>query len=175
MLKAAALALRAVPGVNAAWSSDFTRVYKNVDINVAVQAPAGLMVPLLVDADRAGLGEISARVRALAAAARDGELKPEQMAPGTFTVSNLGMFGVEQFAAIVNPPQAAILAVGGARPVLVPSREPAAAKTRRPGFEAATMLSATLSCDHRVVDGAMGAQWLQAFKRFMEQPLTMLL
>ena len=170
VLKAAALALKAVPGVNAAWSADFTRVYKNVDINVAVQAPGGLMVPLLADADKAGLGEISARVRALAAAARDGALKPEQMAPGTFTVSNLGMFGVEQFAAIVNPPQAAILAVGGARPVLVPS-----SKSSDNGFESATVLSATLSCDHRVVDGAMGAQWLQAFKRFMEQPLTMLL
>ena len=177
VLKAAALALKAVPGVNAAWSSDFTRVYKNVDINVAVQAPAGLMVPLLVDADRAGLGELSSRVRALAAAARDGALRPEQMAPGTFTVSNLGMFGVEQFAAIVNPPQAAILAVGGARPVLVPStkRSGGSDDAGDAGFEAATMLSATLSCDHRVVDGAMGAQWLQAFKRFMEQPLTMLL
>ena len=173
VLKAAALALKAVPGVNAAWSSDFTRVYKNVDINVAVQAPSGLMVPLLIDADRAGLGEISSRVRALAAAARDGNLKPEQMAPGTFTVSNLGMFGVEQFAAIVNPPQAAILAVGGARPVLVPSSNKS--NDGGNGFESATMLSATLSCDHRVVDGAMGAQWLQAFKRFMEQPLTMLL
>ena len=173
VLKAAALALKAVPGVNAAWSADFTRVYKNVDINVAVQAPSGLMVPLLPDADKAGLGELSARVRALAAAARDGALEPEQMAPGTFTVSNLGMFGVEQFAAIVNPPQAAILAVGGARPVLVPS--PSKDGSDGAGFEAATVLSATLSCDHRVVDGAMGAQWLQAFKRFMEQPLTMLL
>lgn len=169
VLKAAASALKAVPGVNAAWSADFTRVYKNVDINVAVQAPTGLMVPLLLDADKAGLGEISSKVRALANAAREGALKPEQMAPGTFTVSNLGMFGVEQFAAIVNPPQAAILAVGGARPVLVPST------SSESGFESATVLSATLSCDHRVVDGAMGAQWLQAFKRFMEQPLTMLL
>lgn len=176
VLKAAALALKAVPGVNAAWSADFTRVYKNVDINVAVQAPSGLMVPLLADADKAGLGEISARVRSLAAAARDGALKPEQMAPGTFTVSNLGMFGVEQFAAIVNPPQAAILAVGGARPVLVPSSSSSKdGGENASGFEAATVLSATLSCDHRVVDGAMGAQWLQAFKRFMEQPLTMLL
>ena len=176
VLKAAALALKAVPGVNAAWSADFTRVFKNVDINVAVQAPSGLMVPLLIDADKAGLGEISAKVRALAAAARDGNLKPEQMASGTFTVSNLGMFGVEQFAAIVNPPQAAILAVGGARPVLVPSKSSGDAnEDGGPGFEAATVLSATLSCDHRVVDGAMGAQWLQAFKRFMEQPLTMLL
>ena len=169
VVKAAALALRDVPGVNAAWAPDFTRVYKSVDIGVAVQAPAGLMVPVVTDVASAGLGEVSARVRALAGAARDGSLTPVQMSGGTFTVSNLGMYGVTQFAAIVNPPQAAILAVGGAREVVLPAADDAR------GWAPATLLAATLSCDHRVVDGALGAQWLQAFKGYMEDPVTMLL
>ena len=108
-------------------------------------------------------------MRALAAKARDGALTPAEMSGGTFTISNLGMYGVTAFSAIVNPPQAAILAVGGARPVVLPSKDDPA------GFDAATLLSVTLSCDHRVVDGAMGAQWLAAFKRYMEEPVTMLL
>jgi len=167
VLKASALALRAVPGVNAAWAPDFTRMYKNVDINVAVQAPTGLMVPLLTDVDKAGLADISARVKAAAVAAAEGTLSPADMAPGTFTVSNLGMFGVASFSAIVNPPQAAILAVGGARPAVIPGPDGSPIR--------ATLLAATLSCDHRVVDGALGAAWLAAFRGYIEAPETMLL
>ena len=168
VIKAAALALKAVPGVNAAWADDFTRVYSAIDICVAVQTPAGLMVPVLTDAATAGLADVGRRVKALAAKAKEGGLSPSEMSGGTFTVSNLGMYGVTAFSAIVNPPQAAILAVGGVRPALVPSET-------APGFENATLMAVTLSCDHRVVDGALGAQWLQAFKRYMEEPLTMLL
>ena len=168
VIKAAALALKAVPGVNAAWADDFTRVYSSIDICVAVQTPSGLMVPVLTDAATAGLADVGRRVKALAAKAKKGGLSPSEMSGGTFTVSNLGMYGVTAFSAIVNPPQAAILAVGGVRPALVPS-------DGATGFENATLMAVTLSCDHRVVDGALGAQWLQAFKRYMEEPLTMLL
>lgn len=142
-------------------------MYKNVDINVAVQAPTGLMVPLLTDVDKAGLADISARVKAAAVAAAEGTLSPADMAPGTFTVSNLGMFGVASFSAIVNPPQAAILAVGGARPAVIPGPDGSPIR--------ATLLAATLSCDHRVVDGALGAAWLAAFRGYIEAPETMLL
>ena len=107
------------------------------------------------------------QVKALAGRARDGTLTPHDMTGGTFTISNLGMFGVKSFAAIVNPPQAAILAVGGARKEVV--------KNSEGGYEEVSVLSATLSCDHRVVDGAVAAQWLQSFKGYLEDPMTMLL
>lgn len=167
IVKASALALRDVPEVNSAWMGDFIRQYDSVDISVAVQTPNGLMVPVIQNTDTMGLSEINAQVKALAAKAKDNKLKPEQMTGGTFTISNLGMFGVDQFAAIINPPQVAILAVGSAveKVVTAPGG----------GFEAASFLNATLSCDHRVVDGALGAQWLQAFKKRIESPLEMLI
>ncbi|MEW5304831.1 MAG: hypothetical protein WDW36_007414 [Sanguina aurantia] len=167
VIKAAALALKKVPGVNASWSADFTRVYSNVDVSVAVQTPLGLMVPIVRDADRKGLASISGDVKALAAKAKEGKLAPSEFTGGTFTISNLGMFGVKQFSAIINPPQAAILAVGGSDKKVV--------VTKAGTYEQVSVMMVTLSCDHRVIDGAMGAEWLQAFKGYIEGPYTMLL
>eukprot|EP00884_Botryococcus_braunii_P019441 jgi/Botrbrau1/6180/Bobra.0344s0020.1 len=166
VVKASALALRKVPEVNASWFPDFIRQYHYVDISVAVQTPAGLMVPFIPDADTLGLAEISLAVKELATKAKEGKLKPSEFTGGTFTISNLGMYGVDQFAAVINPPQACILAVGSASRRVVPGPG---------GFEAATLMPVTLSCDHRVVDGALGAQWLQAFRTLIEDPVTMLL
>ncbi|KAG2422756.1 hypothetical protein HXX76_015776 [Chlamydomonas incerta] len=166
IIKAAARALKTVPGVNSSWQPDFIRQFANVDISVAVQTPGGLQVPIVRDADLKSLTAIAADVRALAGKAKAGKLAPEDYVGGTFTVSNLGMYGIKQFAAIVNPPQAAILAVGASTPTVV----------RGPGgvFREVPVLAATLSCDHRVIDGAMGAEWLAAFKNYMEAPLLAL-
>lgn len=168
IIKASALALKKVPEVNASWYGDFIRQYNYVDCSVAVQTPTGLMVPIVKNADSKGLAAIAAEVKELAEKAKAGKLKPEEFTGGTFTISNLGMFGVTQFAAIVNPPQAAILAVGGAEKRVVVAHDGS-------GYEEATYMNVTLSCDHRVVDGAVGAQWLQAFKAYVEEPVSMLL
>jgi pyruvate dehydrogenase E2 component (dihydrolipoamide acetyltransferase) len=166
VVKASALALRDVPEVNSAWMGDFIRQYHSVDVSVAVQTPSGLMVPVIRNTDGLGLQDINAAVKALAGKAKEGKLSPDEMTGGTFTISNLGMFGVDDFAAIINPPQAAILAVGGTiqRVVAAPGG----------GFETGQYMNVTMSCDHRVVDGALGAQWLQAFKKYIEDPLNML-
>lgn len=166
IVKAAALACKKVPEVNASWQGDFIRRYHNVDCSIAVQTPVGLMVPIVKNADVKGLAQLSSEIKELANKAKEGKLKPEEYSGGTFTISNLGMFGVNQFAAIINPPQAAILAVGGSSQKVVPSNS---------GFEGATFIQCTLSCDHRVVDGAVGAQWLAVFRRFLENPAEMLL
>lgn len=171
VIKAAALACKRVPEVNASWQGDFIRQYNTVDCSVAVQTPLGLMVPIIKDADSKGLAQIAADVKDLAGRAKAGKLKPEEFTGGTFTVSNLGMFGISQFAAIVNPPQAAILAIGAGLPKVVPASNGAAGQQ----FETGTFMQCTLSCDHRVVDGAVGAQWLAAFKGYLENPATMLL
>jgi len=168
VVKASALALKAVPEVNSSWHGDFIRQYHSIDCSIAVQTPVGLMVPILKNADRKGLAAISNEVRDLAGRAKDGKLAPEEFTGGTFTVSNLGMFGVNQFTAIINPPQACILAVGTAEKKVVPSADGT-------NFEEGTFMNVTLSCDHRVVDGAVGAQWLKAFKGYMEDPASMLL
>ena len=168
VVKASAAALKAVPEVNASWMGDKIRRYKKADVSVAVQTEAGLMVPVVRNACGLGLTGISSEVKTLAGKAKEGKLMPTDMIGGTFTISNLGMFGVKQFAAIVNPPQAAILAVGSARKEVVK-------KPDGSGYEEVMVMSATLSCDHRVVDGADGATWLGAFKGFMEDPVTMLL
>ena len=167
IVKASAKALLAVPEVNSSWLGDKIRRYKKADISVAVQTERGLMVPIVRSACCLGLKTISSEVKALAGRAREGSLTPQDMTGGTFTISNLGMFGVKSFAAIVNPPQAAILAVGGARKEVI--------KNESGGYEEITVMSATLSCDHRVVDGAVGAMWLQSFKGYIEDPMTMLL
>ena len=166
IIKASSKALLDVPDVNASWLGDKIRKYKKADISVAVQTDRGLMVPIVRSACCLGLKSISSEVKALAGRARAGTLTPQDMTGGTFTISNLGMFGVKSFAAIVNPPQAAILAVGGARKEVVKTDS---------GYEEVLVMSATLSCDHRVVDGAVGAQWLQSFKRYLEDPMKMLL
>jgi len=165
VVKAAALALKKVPGVNASWHGDFIRQYSGVDISVAVQTPIGLLTPIVKDAHTKRLSDISADVKTLAKKAKEGKLSPAEFMGGTFTISNLGMYGVKQFCAIINPPQAAILAVGGTDKKVVPTKEG--------GYKEVTTMIVTLSCDHRVVDGAMGAEWLQAFKGYIESPVTM--
>ncbi|KAF3450574.1 hypothetical protein FNV43_RR06663 [Rhamnella rubrinervis] len=169
VIKAAALALRKVPQCNSSWTDDYIRQYHNVNINVAVQTDNGLYVPVIRDADKKGLSRISDEVKQLAQKAKENSLKPEDYEGGTFTVSNLGgPFGVKQFCAIINPPQSGILAVGSAEKRVVPSSGPEQ-------YEFASFMSVTLSCDHRVIDGAIGAEWLKAFKGYIENPESMLL
>ena len=164
-IKAAALALRQVPAVNARWTETAIVQLGAVDISVAVAYEGGLITPIIFDADSKGLAQIANEMKELAGRAREGRLKPEEYQGGSFSVSNLGMYGVSHFTSIVNPPQAAILAVGaGAQKVVVRDGEMAVA----------TVMTCTLTCDHRVIDGALGAQWLQAFKGFVERPLSML-
>ncbi|CAM0912499.1 unnamed protein product [Alopecurus aequalis] len=168
VIKAAALALRKVPACNSSWMNDFIRQYHNVNINVAVQTEHGLFVPVVRDADKKGLATIADEVKQLALRAKDNSLKPADYEGGTFTVSNLGgPFGIKQFCAIVNPPQSAILAIGSAEKRVIPGAEGL--------YEVGSFMSATLSCDHRVIDGAIGAEWLKAFKGYIENPKTMLL
>ncbi|GAQ89040.1 hypothetical protein KFL_004810130 [Klebsormidium nitens] len=169
VIKAAALAMKKHPGVNSSWTDDFIRQYKNVDISVAVQTDNGLMVPVVKDADKKGLGTISENVKVLAEQARANKLAPSEFQGGTFTISNLGMYGIKQFCAIINPPQAAILAVGTTEKRVLP---PGPAEET---FGTGTYMTVTLSCDHRIIDGAMGAEWMGSFKGYMEDPITMIL
>ena len=168
VIRAAALALRKVPAANASWVDGALRQYASADVSVAVAIDDGLVTPIVRNADGKGLAEISAEVKELAgrARAKPMALAPEEYQGGTFSVSNLGMYGIKEFAAIINPPQSMILAVGTAeqRPVV-----------KDGALAIATMMSCTLSVDHRVVDGALGATFLQAFKGLIEDPLTMLL
>jgi pyruvate dehydrogenase E2 component (dihydrolipoamide acetyltransferase) len=166
VIKAAAATLRRVPTVNAAWTDDAMVLFDDVDISVAVAIPDGLITPIVRKADQKGLSTISREMKDLAGRARAGKLKPEEFQGGGFSISNMGMFGVSEFAAIINPPQAAILAVaaGQKRPVV-----------KGDSLAIATVMTCTLSVDHRVVDGALGAQWLREFKRIVEDPLSLLL
>ncbi|XP_075460545.1 dihydrolipoyllysine-residue acetyltransferase component of pyruvate dehydrogenase complex, mitochondrial isoform X2 [Ascaphus truei] len=168
IIKASALSCLKVPEANSSWMDTVIRQNHVVDVNVAVSTPAGLITPIVFNAHIKGLASISKDVMSLATRARDGKLKPHEFQGGTFTVSNLGMYGIKNFSAIINPPQACILAVGGSENRLVPA-------DNEKGFDVANMMSVTLSCDHRVVDGAVGAQWLAEFKKFLEKPTTMLL
>jgi pyruvate dehydrogenase E2 component (dihydrolipoamide acetyltransferase) len=166
IIKAAAVALRRVPEVNASWMGKEIHYHQVVDISVAVAIDDGLMTPVVRDADRKGVAQIVGEVKELAARVREKRLQPEEMSNGPFSISNLGMFGIEEFAAVINPPEGAILAVGTVRhePVLA---DGAIVPGRRMRF--------TMSCDHRVVDGATGARFLAVFKRIVESPFTMLL
>uniref|UniRef100_A0A8C5K7R8 Dihydrolipoamide acetyltransferase component of pyruvate dehydrogenase complex n=1 Tax=Jaculus jaculus TaxID=51337 RepID=A0A8C5K7R8_JACJA len=139
-----------------------------VDVSVAVSTPAGLITPIVFNAHIKGLETIANDVVSLATRAREGKLQPHEFQGGTFTISNLGMFGIKNFSAIINPPQACILAVGASEDKLIPA-------DNERGFDVASMMSVTLSCDHRVVDGAVGAQWLAEFRKYLEKPITMLL
>jgi len=169
IIKASALACMKVPEANSSWRDTFIRQYNKVDMSVAVSTDTGLITPIVTDAHHKGLSAISNDVVRLAGKAREGKLRPEEFIGGTFTISNLGMMGVKQFTAIINPPQSCILAVGSARKEFIPD------ENQENGMRAATMVSVTLSCDHRVVDGAVGARWLQHFKKYLEDPLKMLL
>ncbi len=166
VIRAAALALRQVPAANASWSDEAILLWDTVDIAVAVALEDGLITPIVKNADRKGLATIASETKDLAARSRAGKLKLEEFQGGTFSISNLGMFGVRDFAAVINPPHGGILAVGAGeqRPVV-----------KNGALAIATAMSCTLSCDHRAVDGAIGAQFLAAFKRLVEDPLTMLL
>ncbi|MGF1626715.1 MAG: 2-oxo acid dehydrogenase subunit E2, partial [Alphaproteobacteria bacterium] len=151
---------------NASWSEDGSKMYKSADISVAVSIEGGLITPVIRTAQSKGLATISAEMKALAKKARDGKLVPEEYQGGTFSLSNLGMFGVKHFEAVINPPQGCILAVGTGeqRPVV-----------KSGALAIATVMSCTLSVDHRVVDGAVGAEYMQAFKGLIENPLSMML
>merc|ERR1712130_1542 len=166
VIKASAMALRRVPDVNSTWNEKSIRRYNSVNINVAVNSDIGLFTPLISHADNKGLVDISSSVRELAGKAQDGKLTPDELQVGTFTVSNLGMFGIRNFAAVINPPQAAILAVGGIETRVVEENG---------SWKEANFMTCTLSCDHRVVDGAIGATWLKEFKSRMEDPIALLL
>uniref|UniRef100_A0A8C6XFX1 Acetyltransferase component of pyruvate dehydrogenase complex n=1 Tax=Naja naja TaxID=35670 RepID=A0A8C6XFX1_NAJNA len=168
IIKASALACLKVPEANSSWLETVIRQNHVVDVSVAVSTPAGLITPIVFNAHTKGLATINQDVVTLASKAREGKLRPQEFQGGTFTVSNLGMYGIKNFSAIINPPQACILAVGGSEKRLVPA-------DNEKGFDVASVMSVTLSCDHRVVDGAVGAQWLAEFKKFLEKPATMLL
>ncbi|KAJ9597833.1 hypothetical protein L9F63_011328, partial [Diploptera punctata] len=169
IIKASALACKKIPETNSAWLDTIIREYSSVDISVAVSTDKGLITPIVFGAEKKGLAAISKEVKDLAAKAREGKLQPHEFQGGTFTISNLGMFGVKNFSAIINPPQSCILAVGSSEKRLVPDKE------SETGFKEVEFVSVTLSCDHRVVDGAVGAQWLVKFKQMLEKPHTMLL
>jgi len=178
VIKACAAALRATPDCNVSWVVDKTqaqkpktilRKFNYVDISVAVATPSGLITPIIKDADRKSLSEISGEMKELANRAKLNKLAPDEFQGGTFTISNMGMYGVTNFTAIINPPQSCILAVGGAKQRLVPD-----AKAPN-GFRTATMMQVTLSSDHRAVDGAVAAQWVKAFQKFIEYPAKLML
>lgn len=166
VVKAAAAALIAVPEVNGYFEEAGCRYFSDADICIAVAVEGGLVTPVIRAANQLGLSAIASTSADLAKRARDNQLDPAEYTGGTFTISNLGMFGIREFSAVINPPQAAILAVGAGekRPVV-----------RGDALDIATVMSVTLSADHRIVDGAVGAKWLQSFKQAIENPVTMLL
>ena len=165
VIKAASMALRQHPAVNASWMGDHIRYNEHVHMGVAVAVAEGLLVPVIRHADHLGLETIGTQVRELAGKAKDKKLQPQEMEGNTFTISNLGMFGIEEFTAIINPPDSCIMAVGTIREEPVVKNGELAVGKR---------MKVTLSCDHRVVDGATGAAFLNTFKNFMENPVAML-
>ncbi len=164
VIKAVALAMRDKPSCNVSWYDDAIIQYNNVDVSVAVATDGGLITPIVRNADQKSLSQISNEMKDLAKRARDNKLKPEEFQGGGFSISNLGMYGVKTFQAIINPPQACILAVGAGETKLV---------MRGGVVKEIQVMNATLSVDHRAVDGALGAEFLQIFKRYMEQPVLM--
>ena len=165
VIKALSMALITTEGANVMWMGDAMRHFKTVDMSVAVAIDGGLVTPIIKSAELKTLSQISAEMRDLAARAREGKLKPEEFQGGTFSVSNLGMYGIDEFSAIINPPQAGILAVGAGveQPVVKDGT-----------LSIATVMTATLSVDHRAIDGAVGAKLLSNFKKFIEHPIRML-
>ena len=166
VIKASAAALRKMPQVNASWTEDAIHLYNRVDVSIAVATPEGLITPIIRDADIKSMGVISNEMKDLATRAKSKKLKLEEFQGGGFSISNLGMFGIKEFYAIVNPPQAAILAVGKGeqRPVV-----------KNGQLAVANVMTLTLSCDHRVVDGAVGAEFMQTLQQFIEDPLRLLI
>ena len=166
LIRAAALALIKVPDANVSFAGDAILKHKSADIGIAVALEGGLITPIIRNAERKGLAEISEEAKSLAERARNKKLKPNEYEGGSFSISNLGMFGIKHFTGVINPPQAAILAVGKGeeRPVV-----------RNGKLEVANVMTVTMSCDHRAIDGALGARFLDAFKSFVEYPAGMLL
>jgi pyruvate dehydrogenase E2 component (dihydrolipoamide acetyltransferase) len=166
VLKAVAGALMEVPEANAIWNGDSMRRFGTADIAVAVAVEGGLLTPVLRGVDRLPISAIAAKVADLASRAREGKIKQQELEGGSFSVSNLGMYGVTEFSAILNPPHSGILAVGGAvqKPVVVEG-----------ALAVGTVVTVMLSADHRVIDGAVAAQWIAAFVRRIENPLTILI
>jgi pyruvate dehydrogenase E2 component (dihydrolipoamide acetyltransferase) len=162
VIKVAAAALLQHPAVNASFQEKFVRYYEHADVGVAVAIEDGLITPVIRSADQKSLSEIAAEVRELAERARSRKLKPEEYTGASFSISNLGMFGIDEFTAVINPPEGAILAVGSmnAKPVV-----------RDDEVVIRQMMRVTMSCDHRVIDGATGAKFLQTFKKILENPL----
>ncbi len=164
IIRAVAVAMRQVPAANASWSEEGILMYKDVDISVAVATPNGLITPIIKKADQKSIQALSATMKDLATRAKDNKLKPEEFMGGGFTISNLGMFGIKEFSAIINPPQACILAVGAGeqRPIV-----------RDGELTVATVMTCVLSVDHRVVDGAVGAEFISVFKKLIEEPIRL--
>ena len=164
LLKAIAVALSQHPEVNAHWGGDHIRYHNRVHLGMAVATDDGLIVPVIWDADTKRMSEISKDAKALAARARERKLRPEEFTGSTFSVSNLGMFGIDQFTAIINPPEAAIIAIGASEDKLVVIDGEAVVRQR---------VRLTMSCDHRIIDGAIGAKFLQTLRRLVENPLML--
>ncbi len=165
VVKASAMALRKHPAVNSSWMGDFIRQYQHINIGVAVAVEDGLIVPVVRFADAKTLSQIAAETKELAGKAKSKKLQPAEFSGNTFTISNLGMMDIDEFTAIINPPDSAIMAVGRIKEIVVRKGE---------GFGVSNVMKVTLSCDHRSVDGAVGAAFLQTFKRYLENPVTML-
>lgn len=165
VVKAAAMALRKHPAVNSSWMGDFIRQYQHIHIGVAVAVEEGLLVPVVRFADQKTLSQIAAETKELAGKAKNKKLQPAEFSGNTFTISNLGMMDIEEFTAIINPPDSAIMAVGRIKEIVVRKGD---------GFGVRNVMKITLSCDHRSVDGAVGAAFLQTFKKYLENPVTML-
>ncbi|OTA88875.1 hypothetical protein M434DRAFT_398890 [Hypoxylon sp. CO27-5] len=169
LIKAIAVASKKVPAANSSWTGDAIRQYNTVDVSVAVATPNGLITPIVTGVEARGLESISAKVKELAKKARENKLKPEEFQGGTISISNMGMnAAVDNFTAVINPPQAAILAVGTTKKVAIPSEDGT-------GFEWDDQITVTGSFDHKVVDGAVGAEWIKEFKKVVENPLELLL
>ncbi|HRI75692.1 MAG TPA: pyruvate dehydrogenase complex dihydrolipoamide acetyltransferase, partial [Alphaproteobacteria bacterium] len=166
IIKATAVALQKFPAANVSWTDDNIVQYTRADVSVAVSTPNGLITPIIVDAANKSLKVISSEMKDLGARAKEGKLKPQEFQGGTISVSNLGMFGISQFSAIINPPQAAILAVGA-------GEERVIAKAGQ--MKIANVMTVTASFDHRAIDGAVGAEYLQVFKKLIENPMGLLL
>ena len=166
LIRASALSLKHCPEANASYTPDGIAIHKHADIAVAVSIESGLITPIIRQADNKGLSQISTEMKDLASRARERKLKPTEYQGGTFSISNLGMMGIKEFGSIINEPHGMILSVGegNQRPIV-----------REGALDLATIMTVTLTCDHRVIDGALGAQWLQHFKRYIEKPITMML
>lgn len=165
LIKACAIALRQHPGVNSSWMGDFIRTYNHVHIGSAIALPEGLIVPVIRHADQKSLSQIAADAKELYQKARDKKIQPAEFTGNTFTISNLGMMDIDEFTAIINPPDSCILAVGKIKEEVIRKGD---------GFGVTNVMKVTLSCDHRSVDGAVGAAFLQTLKKYMENPVTML-